>query len=329
MAAAAIAGVCVLSPAAAASAAPRAADWPTGVTLDAAHGIDFGSDVLYVAQRYTGISSVDPSGVVTRLITSSDPFMSLAVDAHGDLIVTVDSDPRIYRIDIADVVARPEVYLVDGGWHAERTVVFTAPTDYLYGLDIADDGTLYYSDYESRQIIRVVDGVATPLLAQPNSTNYTDFDLSDAGDLTTVDNWGRVTRISAAAMQDGTIAPGEIVPLRDGVATYGIAFFSNGVSFLRSDSAAVVQDATGPVPEEPEVEEPPAEEPPVVSPAPSGASPAVSPAVAPAATASRDAELAATGAPAAAFAAAAGTAALLLGVLGVAIGRRRARSTAG
>jgi hypothetical protein len=324
-----LAAVCVLGPAAAASAAPRAADWPTSAAVENAYGIDFGANLLYVAQRDLGISSVDSSGVVTRLVTSADSFMSIAVEASGDLLVTVDSDPNIYRIDIADLSARPEVYLTPGGWRAESTVVLTSPNNYLYALDVAADGTIYYTDYTSKQVIRVVDGVETPLLAVPNSTYYTDFDLSDSGDLTTVDDAGRMTRISAAAMQDGSVAPTEIASLRTGLDTYGIAFFSNGVSYLRSTFSSVVQDATGPVPAEPEeVEE--TEEPPVVAPAPSTESSVAPAAVTPTAVAElRAPELAATGPGTTPLAGVAGAAALLLGAIGISIGRRRARSTAG
>jgi len=231
----AAAAVLVLGgPVAAASAAPNASDWPASISIPGAYGVAFSQngEALYAAQRGKGVTVAYPSGNANTIIESRTSFMAVGTEANGDLLLTVDSDPNIYRLNIHDVMTKPSDYQQNGYWKTQAQVVYTSSrSSYLYSLAAAPDGSIYYSTHQDRQINVIRDGVSTPLLAQSFDFPFTGFSMLADGGLAALAKNGTVYKVSATALAAGNVAPSSLEILTTGVSGYGIAAFSNGTFY--------------------------------------------------------------------------------------------------
>lgn len=241
-------------PAAAASAAPTSSDWPAKISVPDAYGMAFSQDgsTLYVAQREMGVAAVTSSGVVSEIITSPDDFMAVATEADGDILLTVDSDPHIYRIDMQDFAKNPEAYETEGVWKKLADVIYTAPSSsYLYSLAETPDGTIYYSTFEDRQINVLRDGVSAPLLTSSATSPFAGFSLLPDGGLGALDQNGVIWEVSAAQLASGSVAPSALTVLTTGVNGYGFAAFDGNTFYDTSGTKETFQGAPADVPDAP------------------------------------------------------------------------------
>jgi len=231
----AAAAVLVLGgPVAAASAAPNSSDWPASISIPGAYGVAFSQngEALYAAQRGKGVTVAYPSGNANTIIESQTSFIAVGTEANGDLLLTVDSDPNIYRLKITDVMTKPFDYQQNGYWKTQAQVVYTSSrSSFLYSLAAAPDGSIYYSTHQDRQINVIRDGVSTPLLAQSFDLPFTGFSMLADGGLAALTKNGTVYKVSATALAAGNVAPSSLEILTTGVSGYGIAAFSNGTFY--------------------------------------------------------------------------------------------------
>jgi len=241
-------------PAAAASAAPNSSDWPAEISVPGAYGMAFSQDgsMLYVAQREKGVAAVTSSGVVSEIITSPDDFMAVATEADGDLLLTVDSKPNIYRIDMKDVAENPEVYRQSGMWKERAAVVYTSPSSsFLYSLAETPDGTIYYSTFQDRQINVLRDGESTPLLTSSATSPFVGFSLLPNGGLGALDENGVIWEVSAAQLASGSVEPSALTVLTTGMRGNGFAAFDDGTFYNTSGTKRTFEGAPADVPDAP------------------------------------------------------------------------------
>lgn len=241
-------------PAAAAWAAPNSTDWPNEISIPGAYGMAFSQDgsTLYVAQRGAGVAAVSSSGVVDQIIKSSDSFMAVATEADGDLLLTVDSDPNIYRIDMADVKKNPESYETNGTWKSRATKVYTSTSSsFLYSLAETPDGTIYYSTYQDRQINVLRDGESKTLLASSAGSAFIGFSLLSDGGLGALDRGGVIYEVSAAQLASGSVEPSALKILTTGVGGYGFAAFDGDTFYDTSGTKQTFHGVPAEVPDAP------------------------------------------------------------------------------
>jgi len=241
-------------PAAAASAAPNSSDWPAEISVPGAYGMAFSQDgsTLYVAQREKGVAAVTSSGVVSEIINSPDAFMAVATKADGDILLTVDSDPNIYRIDMKDLAHNPEVYETKGVWKWLADVIYTSPSSsYLYSLAETPDGTIYYSTFQDRQINVLRDGVSAPLLTSSATSPFVGFSLLPDGGLGALDENGVIWEVSAAQLASGSVAPSALTVLTTGVSGNGFAALDGNTFYDTSGTKQTFQGAPADVPDAP------------------------------------------------------------------------------
>jgi hypothetical protein len=140
-------------------------DWPDSIDFTDPRGIAFDSaqQKLYVADRTTqDISTVIEDGTVTPVIHTWGQLMTVAVTADGDVLFTQDSDPHIYRVDSSEL-GGTLLTLQSSDVGTLVTVEHTASDPYIYGLAVAPDGTIYYSQNSDKAIYGLRGGVATLL----------------------------------------------------------------------------------------------------------------------------------------------------------------------
>ena len=244
----------VAGPAAAASAAPNSSEWPSEISISGAYGMAFSQDgsTLYVAQPQKGIAAVSSSGSVREIITSETGFIAVATEADGDLLVTVDSDANIYRIDMADVDANPEIYGTNGAWKGRATIVYTSTSSsFLYSLAETSDGTIYYSTYQDRQINVLRGGVSKPLLTSSASSAFVGFSLLSDGGLGALDESGVISKVSAVQLASGSVAPSALTVLTTGVRGNGFAAFDGNTFYDTSGAKRTFKGTRAHIPDAP------------------------------------------------------------------------------
>ena len=241
-------------PAAAASAAPNSSHWPDQISIPDAYGMAFSQDgsTLYVAQREVGVAAASSSGDVYQIIKSSDDFMAVATEANGDLLLTLDSDPNIYRVNMTELNRNPEAGKGPMWKLLLADVVYTSTSSSsLNSLAAAPDGTIYYSTSQDNQINVLRDGVSTPLLTSSAGSPFNGFSLLSDGGLGALDRDGVIYEVSAAQLASGSVEPSALKILTTGVSDYGFAAFDGDTFYDVSGTKRTFQGAPADVPDAP------------------------------------------------------------------------------
>jgi hypothetical protein len=247
-------------------AGPPAQDaWPTSPAVDGAYGLDFHDGVLYVAQRGRGIATVTADGVTTQIVSGPEDVMGIALAANGDIYFTMDSSPEVRRIDAADLAAHAADYL-EADWLARTTLVATSPDGTVMGLERADDGTLYVSAYNSKQLYRISGSTVTPLLSDPHI--FFGMDIAPSGDLYVVDyRTYEFYRVDAADLAAGGVTDADLTDLGEADGPCGLAFFADGTTYYQSDCFSITKLSLPPAdpgtdqPDAPDTDEPDTDQP--------------------------------------------------------------------
>jgi len=199
-----------------------------------AYGLAYHEGYLYVAQRQSALLRVSvTTGEITKIVSSNESFMGVALDSHGNLYYTIDSDPRIYKLDSSYLSSLP---MTESELTSRSTVYYTHPNStYIYGLGIDANDNVYYSDYNNKAIIKIQAGTKQPVTVITNfTTSLRAFTFDADGNFYTGGADYRIYRVSAQSLGSLPLSSSALVNITPNTyyGAYGLVFLPDGQAYL-------------------------------------------------------------------------------------------------
>ncbi|WP_458120811.1 immunoglobulin-like domain-containing protein [Paenibacillus sp. Z6-24] len=209
--------------------------------ITAAYGVAYHDGYVYVAQRYKALIRVSvTTGEVTTIADAFKAFMAVAVDSEGNLYYSIDSDPRIYKLNSSYLSSLP---MTESELASRSTVYYTHPgPTYIYGLVVDGSGNLYYSDYTNKAIIKVPPVTKQPVTVITNfPTSLRAFTFDNEGNFYAGGNDSRIYRASAQNFGSAPLAPNAIVNITPNnyYSAYGLVFLPDGQAYMGTAGSIV------------------------------------------------------------------------------------------
>ncbi|NOU94468.1 hypothetical protein GC093_14760 [Paenibacillus sp. LMG 31456] len=223
----------------------RATTLSDSISINDPRAMAYYDGYIYVAQRSADkISRISTAtGQVSDVLvmnTYSTP-MAVAVNSHGDLFYTRDSNKNVYKIPAASLTNLP---LNATEVTSQSQTYFSGNFSYMYGLTFDSNDNLYMTDYITKGIYKLELGQTVPTAVITNAPQtITGIAFNPSGDLHFVDSSSKMYKIDHASLNVQSDNDPTKIKFLESVTNpqvNGIVFLPDGTHYLSSLYSKVI-----------------------------------------------------------------------------------------
>ncbi|MCR8630380.1 S-layer homology domain-containing protein [Paenibacillus radicis (ex Xue et al. 2023)] len=216
------------------------------ITISDPRSMAYYNGYIYVAQRNVDkISRISTTtGQVSDVLvmsTYSTP-MSVAINSHGDLFYTKDSNKNVFKIPAASLTSLP---LSASQVNTLSQSYYLGNFNYMNGITFDSNDNLFMTDYTSNGIYRLDLGQTVPTAVITGASKpINGIAFNTNGDLYFVDEWSKAYKINNADLAVKSATDPTKLQLLESIsnpAAYGVIFLPDGTHYVSSLSGVIVK----------------------------------------------------------------------------------------